>query len=243
MTVQLVGAGPGEADLLTVRAARAIAAAEVVVFDRLVDRSVLDLISPLADRYDVGKTPGQSSSQEATNELLIELGRSGRRVVRLKGGDPFVFGRGGEEALALTSAGIDFEIIPGLSSSLSGPLAAGIPVTHRGISRGVTIVTGHLIDGECNSFVHLANPELTLVVLMGVAHRAEIARQLVVGGLTPDTPVAVIERAYTSSQRTVRTTLQRLGSTEIANPAIIVIGAVAAMSLNDITTELATAAW
>ncbi|MUH57796.1 MAG: uroporphyrinogen-III C-methyltransferase [Actinobacteria bacterium] len=243
VTVQLVGAGPGEADLLTVRAARAIAAAEVVVFDRLVDRSVLELISPLADRYDVGKTPGQSSSQESTNELLIELGRSGRRVVRLKGGDPFVFGRGGEEALALTSAGVAFEIIPGLSSSLSGPLAAGIPVTHRGISRGVTIVTGHLIDGECNSFVHLANPELTLVVLMGVAHRAEIARQLILGGLTPDTPVAVIERAYTSSQRTVRTSLQRLGVTEIANPAIIVIGAVAAMSLNDITTELATAAW
>lgn len=243
MTVHLVGSGPGDADLLTVRAATRIAQADAVVFDRLVDRSVLDLIPPTAATFDVGKLPGGSRSQSEINELLVSLSSSYRHVVRLKGGDPFVFGRGGEEALALAAHGIEYEIVPGLSSSLSGPLAAGIPVTHRGIARGVTIVTGHVIDGECNSFTALANPELTLVVLMGVAHRAEIARQLIEGGLDPQTPVGVIERAYTSSQRTLRTSLDRLGETRVENPAIIVIGAVAALSLQSLSTELATVAW
>ena len=243
MSVTLIGAGPGDADLLTVRAARLLGQADVVVYDRLVDQSVLDLARDDAEMIDVGKTPGRSSSQESINDILVALAATGKSIVRLKGGDPFVFGRGGEEMMALRAAGYACDIVPGLSSSLSGPLAAGIPVTHRGVSRGVTIVTGHLLDGECNSFERLANPDLTLVVLMGVAHRAEIARQLIAGGLDDATPVAVIERAYTSTQRTIRTHLAALADTEIANPAIIVIGAVAALALSRLSAELATASW
>lgn len=243
MSVTLIGAGPGDADLLTVRAARLLSEAEVVVYDRLVDQSVLNLAREDAEMIDVGKTPGRSSSQEAINDLLVSLAGSGKTVVRLKGGDPFVFGRGGEEMMALRAAGYSCDVVPGLSSSLSGPLAAGVPVTHRGVSRGVTIVTGHLIDGECNSFERLANPELTLVILMGVAHRAEIARQLQVGGLDASTPVAVIERAYTSTQRTLRATLSSLADLDIVNPAIIVVGAVASMALSRLSAELASASW
>ena len=131
MSVTLIGAGPGDADLLTVRAARLLGQADVVVYDRLVDQSVLDLARDDAEMIDVGKTPGRSSSQESINDILVALAATGRSIVRLKGGDPFVFGRGGEEMMALRAAGYACDIVPGLSSSLSGPLAAGIPVTHR----------------------------------------------------------------------------------------------------------------
>ena len=231
MTVALVGAGPGSAELLTLKAARLLEEAEVVVFDRLVDPSVLALAAPDAELVDVGKRPGGSHNQELINELLVLLGRRHRRVVRLKGGDPYVFGRGGEEAEALRAAGIEVEVVPGISSALSAPAAAGIPVTHRGASHGVTVVTGHARDGEGIDFRRLANADLTLVVLMGVGRRASIATELQAGGLAPDTPVAAVESAWTSSQRCLRCRLDELGRLEVASPAVLVIGAVASMEL------------
>ena len=143
MTVWLVGAGPGDPDLLTVKAARVLADAEVVVHDALVGHGVLDLVPAGAELIDVGKRPGRPVPQDLISALLVDLGRQGKNVVRLKGGDPFVFGRGGEEALALHEAGIDYEIVPGITSSISAPMAAGIPVTHRGVSAAFTVVTGH----------------------------------------------------------------------------------------------------
>jgi uroporphyrin-III C-methyltransferase len=241
MSVHLVGAGPGSADLLTVRAARLISEATVVVTDRLVDDSVLRLIPKGVEVIDVGKRPGCSNTQDLINELLISLGRQHDCVVRLKGGDPFVFGRGGEEALALRSAGLDVEIIPGVTSALSGPLAAGIPVTHRNLAWGVTVVTGHTLDGSTIDFTRLANPELTLVVLMGVGHRAEISEQLLVGGLEQSTPVAVVESAWTPTQRVVRGRLDELGSLEVSSPAVLVIGPAAALDVAAVS-ELAASA-
>jgi uroporphyrin-III C-methyltransferase len=241
MSVHLVGAGPGSADLLTVRAARLISEATVVVTDRLVDDSVLRLIPEGVEIIDVGKRPGCSNTQDLINELLISLGSQHECVVRLKGGDPFVFGRGGEEALALRSAGLDVEIVPGVTSALSGPLAAGIPVTHRNLAWGVTVVTGHTLDGSTIDFTRLANPELTLVVLMGVGHRAEIAEQLLVGGLVQSTPVAVVESAWTPTQRVVRGRLDELGSLEVSSPAVLVIGPAAALDVAAVS-ELAASA-
>ncbi len=231
MTVYLVGAGPGAADLLTVRAARLLGDADVVVRDRLVDESVMGYVNPRAEVIDVGKRPGDSASQSSINELLVDLGARHDVVVRLKGGDPFVFGRGGEELAALHDAGIACDVVPGLSSALAGPLAAGIPVTHRGVSRGVTIVSARGARGERTNFRVLANAELTLVILMGVEHRGDIARQLLEGGLEPATPVAVVEQAWTNQQRTTRSTLAELGHLDVRPPAIIVVGGVASLDL------------
>ncbi len=231
MTVYLVGAGPGEADLLTVRAARLLGDADVVVRDRLVDESVMGFVNPDAEVINVGKAPGDEASQAAINELLIDLARRHGTVIRLKGGDPFVFGRGGEELLALREAGVDFAVVPGLSSALAGPLAAGIPVTHRGLSRGVTIVSARGANGGATDFRTLANAEMTLVVLMGVQRRGDLARQLIDGGLDAATPVAVVEQAWSGQQRTTRGRLNDLGSFDVRPPAIIVIGAVAALDL------------
>jgi len=239
MTVYLVGAGPGDADLLTLRAARLIATADVIVHDRLVERSVLDLARRDAELIDVGKEPGRFTSQAMINELLVTLGRSYETVVRLKGGDPFVFGRGGEEMVALRDAGVASDVVPGVTSAFAGPLAAGIPVTHRGLSRGVTVVTGHVESHDDGYFRCLANPELTLVVLMGVAARASIAAQLLEGGLASDTPVAVVESAWTARERVTRAQLQELGSLDVASPAILVIGPCAALSVRELLTETA----
>lgn len=232
MTVYLVGAGPGDADLLTIRASRLLADAEVVVHDRLIDRSVLALANRHAQLIDVGKTPGRSNTQDQINDLLIALARDHSSVVRLKGGDPFVFGRGGEEAIALQAAGVSCEVVPGLTSAFSGPLAAGIPVTHRGFARGVTVVTGHLSSDDDDYFRRIAHPELTLVILMGVARRAEISRQLMAGGLAGSTPIAVVERAWTSDQRVVRGRLDELSALEVNSPAIIVVGQNAALDVS-----------
>jgi uroporphyrin-III C-methyltransferase len=231
VTVYLVGAGPGDADLLTIRAAQLLATADVVVHDRLISKEVLDLINCSARRFDVGKVPGLSHSQAQINELLVSLGGEYARVVRLKGGDPFVFGRGGEEAEVLSDAGLDVEIVPGITSAFAGPLLAGIPVTHRGLSHGVTIVTGSTVQGSTLDFGALANPDLTLVVLMGVQRRAIIASELLEGGLCAETPVAVVEWASTDQQRTVRGTLQELAGLDVKSPAVIVIGAVADLEL------------
>lgn len=233
MTVHLVGAGPGDPELLTVRAARLIAAADVIVHDALVDASVLGLARPGAELIDVGKRPGRSTPQELINTLLVHLGRDGRNVVRLKGGDPFVFGRGGEEAMALRDAGVDFSVVPGVTSAVGAPAAAGIPVTHRGVSVGFTVVTGHRESGGAHAvnWEAIAQTGGTVVVLMGVAERDVIAARLMAGGLAADTPVAAVRNGTRPDQQIARTTLGELAGCPIESPATLVIGAVAAMDV------------
>ena len=229
MSVALVGAGPGDPELLTLRAARLLAQADVVVHDALVGEGVLDLIPASAERIDVGKRPGRPTPQDMISALLVELGRQGKRIVRLKGGDPFVFGRGGEEADALAAAGVEFEIVPGITSSIAAPAAAGIPVTHRGVSAAFTVVTGHRRAGEPDvDWRSLARVGGTIVVLMGVSQRAGIAAELLAGGLDRSTPVAAVESATTDRQIVGRWTLAELAAADIHSPAVIVIGAVAA---------------
>ncbi len=233
MTVYLVGAGPGDPGLLTVRAAEVLGQAEVVVHDRLAESSLLALAPASAERIDVGKSPGAPVDQDAVNDLLVERGRAGQTVVRLKGGDPFVFGRGGEEALALAAAGVAFEVVPGITSAVAVPAYAGVPVTHRGLATSFAVVTGHsrhAVDTETN-WAALAATGGTVVVLMGVAHRAEIASRLMAGGLTADTPVAAVTWGTRPEQSTVRTTLAGLGAAPLEPPATIVIGAVASLDL------------
>jgi uroporphyrin-III C-methyltransferase len=240
MTVSLVGAGPGDPDLLTVKAVRLLASADVVVHDALVGDGVLALVPESAERIDVGKRPGRPIPQEMISALLVELGRQGKLVVRLKGGDPFVFGRGGEEAQALTEAGVPFEIVPGISSSVAAPAAAGIPVTHRGVSAAFTVVTGHRRAGEPDiDWRSLAAVRGTIVVLMGVAQRAEIATELMAGGLEPSTPVAAIESATTDAQVVGRWTLSELAAADVRSPAVIVIGAVAAFEFTSVPHSVA----
>jgi len=236
VTVYLVGAGPGAADLLTLRAARLLARADVVVYDRLIDPAVLAMANGDAELIDVGKRPGHSNSQALINALLVSLGQSGRLVVRLKGGDPFVFGRGGEEFEALAEAGVACEAVPGVTSAFAAPAVAGIPVTHRGLSHGVTVVTGHAREGAAVDFRRLANPDVTLVVLMGVQRRASIVSELIEGGLDPDTPVAVIEKAYMDAQRVQRGLLRELAAFDVAAPAVLVIGPVAHLELSEINS-------
>ncbi len=230
--VVLVGGGPGDPDLLTLRAARELAEADVVVHDALVGAGVLALIPEGVERIDVGKRPGRATPQEMISAMLVHLARQGRRVVRLKGGDPFVFGRGGEEALELQRAGIPVEVVPGISSSVAAPAAAGIPVTHRGVSAGYSVVTGHRRPGEPDvDWRALARVGSTIAILMGVAHRGEISAELQAGGLAPATPVAVIQSATTGREVVTRCTLDALGDAAVASPAVIVVGAVAAFDV------------
>ncbi len=231
MSVYLVGAGPGDADLLTIRAAQLLARADVVVHDRLVGAGVLDLIGPGTIRVDVGKAPGASIAQRDINDVLVDFAHRYDTVVRLKGGDPFVFGRGGEEALALSRHGIETHVVPGVSSAFAAPLLAGVPVTHRGVARGVCVVTASCEAGSTVDFARLANAEITLVVLMGVAHRARLAAELRHGGLDASTPVAVVERAARADQRVQRGTLEELAGMDVRAPAVIVVGPVAALEL------------
>jgi uroporphyrin-III C-methyltransferase len=233
VTVHLIGAGPGDPELLTVRAARLIASADVVVHDALADPAVLDLAPPSAERIDVGKRRGRPVPQGLINTLLVHLGSQGKDVARVKGGDPFVFGRGGEEAQALAAAGVPFDVVPGISSAVAAPAAAGVPVTHRGLSAAFTVVTGHRRHGDetATDWEALARVGGTIVVLMGVAHRAEIAERLQAGGLAGETPVMAVTWGTRPDQQVARTTLAALGATPVASPATIVIGAVAALDL------------
>lgn len=234
MTVYLVGAGPGDPGLLTVRAAEVLRGADVVVYDRLSVASLLELAPATAERISVGKTPrGPSTPQDEINRLLVEHGRSGRQVVRLKGGDVFVFARGGEEAAALAGAGVPFEIVPGITSAIAVPAYAGIPVTHRGLSTSFTVVTGHEDPWAATEtdWAAVAGVGGTIVVLMGVATRAEIARRLIEAGRDPATPVAAVQWGTRPEQRTLRTTLAGLGGADVASPSVIVIGPVAALDL------------
>ncbi len=234
MTVALVGAGPGDPGLLTRRGAELLAASEVVIYDRLVAHELLELAPESAELIDVGKVPGESDRQAGINDLLIRHGRSGRRVVRLKGGDPFVFGRGGEEAEALLRAGVDVEIVPGVSSAFAAPAAAGIPVTHRTVSTSVTVVTGHVVDPSLPGadWETLGRFEGTLVVLMGMAERAAIADRLMAAGRPASTPVAVVHWGTTEHQQVVRTTLEGLPAVDLPAPSVIVVGPVAALELD-----------
>ena len=253
MTVYLVGAGPGDPGLLTRRGAKLLARADVVLYDRLVSPALLDLAPPAAELIDVGKRPeaepgaggpphgdraqgGQEQRQEEIARLLVEHGGRAAVVVRLKGGDPFLFGRGGEEVEALAAAGIPFEVVPGVTSAFAAPAVVGIPVTHRGMASSVTVVTGRVggpggPEGTgAPDWAALARAGGTLVILMGMSTRAAIAEALVAGGRAPDTPAAVIARATTAGQRMVHTTLERLAEVDLDSPAVIVVGAVAALA-------------
>jgi uroporphyrin-III C-methyltransferase len=233
--VVLVGAGPGDPELITVRGARALAEADVVVYDRLVGPSILDLAPPLAERLYVGKEPGhRAMPQERISDLLVERARGGAVVVRLKGGDPFVFGRGAEEALACAAAGVPCEWVPGVTSALAAPAAAGIPVTHRGTARSFAVVTGSTAHGENVDLSTLATAVDTLVILMAAGKLAETCRELVGAGREPTTPAAVVQWATTPDQKAVVGTLGELPSLArvagIGPPATLVVGEVAALA-------------
>jgi uroporphyrin-III C-methyltransferase len=237
--IYFVGAGPGDPKLLTIRAFELLHAADVVIYDRLVSQEILDLIPNNVERIYVGKLPQCKGgiSQSEINTLLIENARSGKLVVRLKGGDPLIFSRGGEEAEALMKEKLQFEIIPGVSSALAAPAYAGIPLTHRGYSSSVAIVTGHEDPSKISSKVDwakLASAVDTIVILMGVGRLKQIAEELTQAGLEGSTPVAAIESASTDAQRTLLFTLQQTQDVlpNISSPSVIVIGEVAALARN-----------
>jgi uroporphyrin-III C-methyltransferase len=234
VTVYLVGAGPGDPELLTMRGAALLGGADVVVHDRLVAPELLTLAPSTARIIDVGKTPGRPHRQQDINALLVEHGLAGSQVVRLKGGDPFVFGRGGEEAEALRAAGVEYEVVPGVTSAFAAPAAAGIPVTHRGLSTSVTVVTGHVGDPSAVGGVDwdaLGRAGGTLVVLMGMSERAVIADVLMKSGRPGTTPVAVVHWGTTDRQRVARSTLAGLADVDLPAPSTIVVGAVAGLDV------------
>ncbi len=231
--VYLIGAGPGDPELLTLKAVRALAAADVVLIDDLVDRRVLEH-APQARVVAVGKRGGcKSTPQSFIERLMIRLARRGQIVARVKGGDPFVFGRGGEEALALAAAGIQCNVIPGITSGVGVPASLGIPVTHRDIARGVTFVTAHARDGGAPDWAALARTGTTLVIYMGMQRIDEIAAALVAAGMAA-TPAAVIERGTTASERSVigsvATIAAQAAAAGLGSPALIVIGDVVALA-------------
>ncbi|MEO7556452.1 MAG: uroporphyrinogen-III C-methyltransferase [Acidimicrobiales bacterium] len=237
MAVFLVGAGPGDPGLLTVRGAEVLSTADVVVYDRLSVLSLLDLAPDGAERISVGKAPGRHEmAQVDINALLIERGRAGLCVVRLKGGDPFVFARGGEEAAALADAAVPFEVVPGITSAIAVPAYAGIPVTLRHSSTSFTVVTGHEDPDAAGTegtvdWDAVARVGGTIVVLMGAARIGQIAARIIAGGRSPDTPVAAITWGTRPQQRTVRATLATIAECVVQAPATIVIGEVAAQDL------------
>jgi len=229
-TVALIGAGPGDPDLLTVRAARLLASAEVVVYDHLVGEGVLDLIAPTAERIYVGKQRGcHAMPQAQINALLVRLATGGRHVIRLKGGDPFVFGRGGEELEVLAAAGVDFEVVPGITAACGVAAYAGIPLTHRDHAQACLLVTGHLKDGSCDlDWPALARPRQTVVIYMGLAALPLICRQLVAHGLPPHTPAAVVQQGTTLNQQVVTGTLAdldaRAADAGLESPCLTIVG-------------------
>lgn len=233
--VDLVGGGPGPIDLMTVRGRRLLAEADVIVADRLGPADALPELDDEVEIIDVGKRPGHHPvPQHEINELLIAHARRGRRVVRLKGGDPFVYGRGGEELAACQAAGIPTEVVPGITSAIAVPQAAGIPVTHRGVSAGLHLVNGQA-DVSPTTLAALVDDAVTTVVLMGVAALPKLAAATRAAGVPADRPVAIVERGHTPQQRTTRTTLGRMAQDAadagVRNPAVIVVGEVARAGL------------
>jgi uroporphyrin-III C-methyltransferase/precorrin-2 dehydrogenase/sirohydrochlorin ferrochelatase/uroporphyrin-III C-methyltransferase len=235
--VAIVGAGPGDPDLLTVKALRRLREADVVVYDRLVSEPILALVPAGTTRIFAGKQArNHHMPQPEINDLLVSLARVGRRVVRLKGGDPFTFGRGGEEALHLVRNGIPFEIVPGITSSSACAAYAGIPLTHRGLSWSVRFITGHCQDGETLDldWQGLADPETTLVIYMGVTNARLIAAKLIAAGLPPETPASAINRGTMPEQRTIVTVLgelaDRVEQAQLHGPTLLVIGKVVALA-------------
>lgn len=236
-TVYLVGSGPGDPGLVTVKGLRLIEAADAVVYDRLAPESLLAHAREDAEFVYVGKRPGDHSmSQEEINATLVRLGQEGKNVVRLKGGDPYIFGRGSEEALELLRAGVPFEVVPGVTSGVAAPAYAGIPVTHRGVSTSVAFVTGHEDPTKGRTDVDwktVAKGADTLVLYMGVGRLKEISRQIVAAGRPPETPVAVVRWGTLPEQRTVTGTLadiaRKVEEAKLGPPAITVVGGVAAL--------------
>ncbi len=234
--VWLVGAGPGDASLITVKGLNCIRSAEVLVHDRLVNPELILEANANCLIINVGKTPNHHPiPQEQINAILVEHACAGRNVVRLKGGDPYVFGRGGEEAQALHEENLTFEVIPGISSSIGGLAYAGIPVTHRNYASGFHVVTGHMSQGnEPQDWHALAKLNGTLIILMGMTRLAEICQQLIAGGKSADTPAAVVMHASQERQAmatgTLRTIHQEAQHKNLKSPAIIVIGDVVRLS-------------
>ena len=235
--VALVGGGPGDPELITVRGRRLLARADVVVTDRLAPRDLLDELAPHVEVIDASKIPyGRAMNQERINELLVEHARAGRFVVRLKGGDPYVFGRGFEEVLACAEAGVPVTVTPGVTSAFAVPAVADVPVSHRGVAHEIVVVSGHVAPGHPQSLTDwdaLARLRGTIVLMMGVERIGAFADALLAGGRPADTPVAVVQDGTTRIQRTLRTTLASAAADmrahEIAPPAVIVIGPVAGL--------------
>lgn len=237
----MVGAGPGDAELMTLKALRVVQQADAVIYDRLVSDEVLALIPTGVARFFAGKScKGVAMTQAEINELMVTLAKKGMNVVRLKGGDPGLFGRAGEEALHLTENNIPFEIVPGITSAQGCAAAAGIPLTHRGLATGVRYFTGHRMtkedaDGDLElDWKSLADPDTTLVVYMGLANLGMIAKKLIVHGLAADTPAAAIAQGATSRQRVILSSLRNIDAdTKAANlepPTLIIIGKVVSLA-------------
>ncbi len=231
--VQLVGAGPGDPDLITVKGLRAVEQADVLVYDRLVSPRLVELAPKTARRIDVGKTPGYHRwPQRRINTLLIAEARRRRRVVRLKGGDPFVFGRGGEECQALVAAGVPFEIVPGVTSAVAAPAYAGIPVSHRAHASAFTVVTGHTSSADSDLDWSLLARMGTLVILMGLGQLERIVAELRNNGSAATTNIAIVSRATAAEQRVVRGVLDDIvvRARGLRGPATIVVGEVAGLA-------------
>lgn len=233
--VWLVGAGPGDPDLLTVKALRLLRRAEVVVHDRLTPQPILELANPAARLIDVGKRKSRHTlPQDDINQLLVALAREGLEVVRLKGGDPFLFGRGGEELEALRAAGIETHVVPGVTAALAAAAGLGAPLTHRGLAQALTFVTGHAASGEAPDldWSALARPNQTVAIYMGLSTASVIAARLMAAGRPGSTPAAVVENASLPDERRLVTTLAALGEAvkTLDGPALLLVGEVAALA-------------
>src|SRR6266513_380849 len=232
--VYLIGAGPGDPDLLTLRALQLLQQADVILYDRLVSEAVLERARRDAERIYVGKESGGEDPQQRIHELLLRLAREGKRVARLKGGDPLVFGRGGEEIEVLAAHGIPCTVVPGITAALGAAAAAELPLTHRGLASSVTLIAGRLSDGALPDWRFLANPQHTVVVYMGVAQLPDIVARLRAAGAAPEHPAAIIERATLPGQRILRGTLGNIAAlaqaSEVEPPAILILGDVAAFA-------------
>jgi uroporphyrin-III C-methyltransferase len=256
--VHLVGAGPGDPDLLTLKALRLLQTADVVVHDRLAPQPILDLANPRARLIDVGKRKSRHTlPQDDINQLLVALAREGLKVVRLKGGDPFVFGRGGEELAALRAAGVQAHVVPGVSAALAAAAGAGVPLTHRSLAQSVCFVTGHAAPGPDGApaepdldWAALARANQTVVVYMGLTSASVIAARLIQAGRAPSTPVLVVEKASLADERRVLTSLADLprAAAALDGPALLLIGEVAALAdvgsgdLQQLAADLSSAA-